>query len=100
MEQSGPTSDQRRQHRRQQQQPWPRQQGCITRGGGVIGVTVSVTEDGVEIALTGVGAGVTGGAGTRDAVALCCVSAGDPGERGLGAVAVAGPEGTGHGAVA
>ena len=59
---------------------------------GVLGVTVSVMEDGVERALTG--AGVTRGAGATDAA------------RGLlrvrvSAVVVAGPgpEGTEHGAV-
>ena len=67
----------------------------------MIGVTVSVTEDGVERALTG--AGVTRGAGARDAAhALLRVSGGPGrvGERGgLGVVVVAGPEGMGHGAV-
>ena len=66
-------------------------------------MTVSVTEDGVERALAGAGAGVTRGAGARDAAhALLRVSGGPGrvGERGgLGVVVVAGPEGMGHGAV-
>ena len=58
----------------------------------VLGVTVSVTEDGVERALTG--AGVTRGAGATDAArALLRVRVR------VSAVVVAGPEGTEHGAV-
>ena len=91
-EQSGPTSDQRRQHRRQLQQLWPRQtvSGGLAAAGeeavsvyvspagrGVIEVTGSVKEDGVERALSGAGARVTGGAGARDtARALLRVSGG------------------------
>ena len=53
--------------------------------GGVIGVTGSVTEDVVEIALTGSGDGVTGGAVARDSArALLRVSGGPGGAGTLG----------------
>ena len=62
-------------------------------GGGVIEVTGSVTEDGVERALAGAGAGVTGGAwATHAARALLRVTGG------LGATVVVSPGGTGQGA--
>ena len=51
---------------------------CVSSaGGGDVGVTVIVTEDGVERALAGAGAGVTRGAGATDAArALLRVSGG------------------------
>ena len=57
----------------------------------MIGVTVSVTEDGVEIALTGVGAGVTGGAGARDAARALLRVSGGPGGAETGGCCCGGP---------
>ena len=110
MEQSGPTSDQRRQHRRQLQQPWPRP---TVSGGQAAAGEEAVSVYTLSVYITG---GVWRDRGDRECdggwsresscrsrqetqPVLCCASAGDPGERGLRAAVVVGPEGTGHRAV-
>ena len=48
----------------------------------MVGVTVSVTEDGVERALAGAGAGVTRGSGASDAARALLRVSGGPGGAG------------------
>ena len=62
-------------------------------GGGVIEVTGSVTEDGVEIALTG--AGVTRGAVATDAARALLRVSGGPGGAGTRGCCSCGPGGNG-----
>ena len=57
----------------------------------VFGVTVSVTVDGVERALAGAGAGVTRGAGARDAARALLRVSGGPGGAGTGGCCCGGP---------
>ena len=61
----------------------------------MFGVTVSVTVDGVERALAGAGAGVTGGAGATDAARALLRVSGGPGGAGTGGCCCGGPGGNG-----
>ena len=67
-----------------------------SRGGSCVSVSLSptggVTEDGVEIALTGAGAaGVTGGAGARDSSRALLRVSGEPGGAGTRGCCCGGP---------
>ena len=61
----------------------------------MVEVIGGVTEDGVERALTGAGAGVTGGAGARDAARALLRVSGGPGGAGTRGCCCGGPGGNG-----